>query len=127
MVSRHGYSKKISVENEAVSCECSSSADTQPTTSTGSDDVALYCLGGWALLSVIKDCKKHIKKSTDKKEVSFLQVLTVYHMGTAIPIPGLQDGHKPKAGGSESWRAALYAGPQHIGPLSYMCPSKTEA
>ena len=67
--------QKFSVKREAVRCECGSSADTQPTTSKGSDDVALYRLGGWASLSIIKDHKKHIKKSTGEivqRDVSFL-------------------------------------------------------
>ena len=58
--------QKITVEIKAVTCQCGSRADTQPTTSTGSDNVALYRLGGWALLSIINDHKKHIKKSTDE-------------------------------------------------------------
>lgn len=82
--------QKISVEIEAVSCKCSSSADTQPNTSTGSDDVALYHLGVWALLSIIKEHKKHIKKSTDEiiqKEIAFLQSLTVLHEKKSDLLP----------------------------------------
>ena len=82
--------QKISVEIEAVSCECGSNANTQPTTSKGSDDLALYRLGGWALLSIIKDRKKHIKKSTVEvvqREVSFLQSLTVSHERKSDLLP----------------------------------------
>lgn len=66
----------ISAEIEVIS-EPSSGVSILP---TGSDDVSLYRLGGWALLSAIKYCKKELRKSPDSLEVQqelmLLQSLT---------------------------------------------------
>ena len=52
--------QKISAEIEAISGSATSSDESIPV--TGSDDVSLYRIGGWAILSVIKDRKKKIEK-----------------------------------------------------------------
>ena len=52
--------QKISVEIETISGSATSSDESIPV--TGSDDVSLYRIGGWAILSVIKDRKKKVEK-----------------------------------------------------------------
>ena len=70
--------QKISVEIEAISDSGSSSDESIPV--TGSYDVSLYRIGGWAMLSVIKDRKKKAEKCEGdivKKQLILLQALTV--------------------------------------------------